>query len=513
MTTRGRFLAGILALALHAGFLPSAAPPSTIGSLQLRIEDAGGKVLPARVHLYDEAGKPQRPAGLPFWRDHFVCNGEVKLSLPVGKYRYEVERGPEHTRATGSVALLASGASVRVRLKRIADLARDGWYGGDLHVHRPVADVPLLMRAEDLHVAGVITWWNARNPWRTASRLPEQTVVSFDGGRWYDLMGGEDERGGGALLYFRTRSPLDITAAKREYPSSLAFLKQARKNPGAWVDVEKPFWWDVPAWLASGQVDSIGIAHNHMNRGGVMDNEAWGRPRVRDRYPGASGNGLYSQEIYYHALNTGLRLPPSAGSASGVLPNPVGYNRVYVHTGKKQGPDAWWAGLKAGRAFVTNGPLLLARAGGEMPGHIFRSERELAIEVRVEVTGNDPIRALEIVRDGEVVKRLAVGRTAWKGSLGNMRFERSGWLLVRAIADVTSTFRFASTAPWYVEAGRSPRTVHRRSVDFFLDWTKQRRASLKRQIKDEKQRAEVLKDHEQAATWWQELRKKAVEPR
>ena len=28
--------------------------------------------------------------------------------------------------------------------------------------------------------------------------------------------------------------------------------------------------------------------------------------------------------IYYHLLNCGLRVPPSAGSASGVLPNPVG---------------------------------------------------------------------------------------------------------------------------------------------------------------------------------------------
>ena len=43
------------------------------------------------------------------------------------------------------------------------------------------------------------------------------------------------------------------------------------------------------------------------------------------------GVGYWVQEIYYHLLNCGLRVAPSAGSASGVLPNPVGYNRVYVH--------------------------------------------------------------------------------------------------------------------------------------------------------------------------------------
>jgi hypothetical protein len=475
----------------------------------LRIEDARGKLLPARVHLYDQAGKAQRPEGLPFWGDHFVCGGEAELTLPVGKYRYEVERGPEHSRGQGSVTLPKNGASVRVRLERIADLAGAGWYGGDLHVHRPVADVPLLMRAEDLHMAGVITWWNARNIWR--GKLPGQTVVSFDGGRWYDLMGGEDERGGGALLYFRRKTPLDIAAAKREVPSSLYYLAQARKEAGAWVDIEKPFWWDVPAWVASGQVDSIGIAHNHMNRSTVMDNEAWGRPRDRERYPGVTGNGLWTQEIYYHILNAGLRLPPSAGSASGVLPNPVGYNRVYVHVGQKPGVDGWWAGLKAGRAFVTNGPLLLAWAGGQPPGYVFQGD-DRTILVRIEVVGNDLIRAVEIVQDGVVVKRLAVGKTSYKGMLGKVRFKRSGWFLVRALTDVPRTFRFASTAPWYVEVGSSPRTVHRRSVDFFLDWTKQRRTSLKRLIEDDKQRAEVLKDHEKAEAFWQGLRKKASEP-
>ncbi len=64
--------------------------PVPTARLELRIGDAGGKALPARVHLDDPAGKPQRPEGLPSWRDHFVCDGRADLTLPVGKYRYEV---------------------------------------------------------------------------------------------------------------------------------------------------------------------------------------------------------------------------------------------------------------------------------------------------------------------------------------------------------------------------------------------------------------------------------------
>src|SRR5204862_2673868 len=126
------------------------------------------------------------------------------------------------------------------------------------------------------------------------------------------------------------------------------------------------YGWPVEWWT--------GIAHNHMQRAGVLANEAWGRPRDKKQFPDPQGNGYWTQEIYYHILNCGLRLPPSAGSASGVLANPVGYNRVYVHLDGDLTHAKWWEGLKAGRVFVSNGPLLRCRANGELPGHIFKAQ-------------------------------------------------------------------------------------------------------------------------------------------
>src|SRR5262249_2852721 len=180
---------------------------------------------------------------------------------------------------------------------------------------------------------------------------------------------------GGALLFFSLGRPLSIAHASREVPSGLEFAAEARKTPGCWIDAEKPFWWDFPAWVAHGAVDSVGIANNHMNRRGMYKgDEAWGRPRDKARLKGPRGNGYYSQEIYYELLECGLRLPPSAGSASGVLPNPVGYNRVYVKVGDDRSYPAWWSALRAGRSFVTNGPLLRVEAGGSPPGHVFRTD-------------------------------------------------------------------------------------------------------------------------------------------
>jgi hypothetical protein len=391
------------------------------------LDRATGKPVPCRVHLKDAAGKPQRPAGVPFWNDHFVCAGTAELDLPAGKYTIEVERGPEYESHADSFTVTDAGAKVRVELRRLAALPAEGWWPGDLHVHRPVGDVELLMRAEDLHVVPVITWWNNRNLWEK-EKPPADPLVRFDGDRFYHVLAGEDEREGGALLYFHLKQPLAITGASREYPPPLKFVEEARKHKGVWIDAEKPFWWDFPTWVAAGQVDSVGLANNHMRRDKMYETEAWGKPRVADRLPAPLGNGYWTQEIYYRLLNCGLRVPPSAGSASGVLPNPVGYDRVYVHVGKELTWKTWWEGLRAGRSFVTNGPLLRVRAGGELPGHVFTAAegKEVSVEVTGTLTTRDKVRFLEVIRDGEVERKVSVEEFAKTGTLGALRFRSSG---------------------------------------------------------------------------------------
>jgi len=476
------------------GLAMTAASAASASLCVLRVNEAPtSQPVPCRIHLKDAAGKPLRAQGLPFWHDHFVCAGEATLELAPGDYAFAVERGPEYWAATGKFTVV-EGQPLRLTntLRRLADLAKEGWWSGETHVHRPLADIELLMRAEDLHLAEVITWWNDANPWAKQPR-PAETVVRFDGDRFYDLMAGEDERGGGALLYFGLEQPLPIAGAQREYPSALRFLQRARRQPRVWVDIEKPFWWDAPVWLASGLVDSIGIAHNHLQRGGVMDSEAWGKARDRQRYPPPWGNGLWTQDIYYHALDCGLRLPPSAGSASGVLANPVGYDRAYVHVDGELTYAKWWEGLRAGRVFVSNGPLLRCRANGQWPGHVFKSGGPLPVRLEGQLDSRDPIAAVELVRDGHV-ERLALPST--------VSFNESGWFLVRATATVTNTFRFGSTGPWHVEIGSRPQPVRRESAQFFLDWVRERMATL--ELDEPAQREEVLQSLRAAASFWQQ---------
>jgi len=499
MTAMPRILTGLLVvLATSLAHADS--------EVRLKVLDGSGKPLPCRIHVTDEAGQPVFAEGVPSWRDHFVCDGTATLAVPGGKYSYVVERGKEYFPAKGSFTVDGEDAvTISISLRRGIDMAKRGWWSGELHVHRAVEEIPLHLRAEDLHVAPVITWWNGRDLWKSRP-IPTDTRTKVDGNRFFDVMAGEDEREGGALMFYGLKQPLALPGGKGEFPehpSPMKFVEQAREQTGAWIDLEKPFWWDTPVWLASGQINSIGLANNHMCRSRMYESEAWGRPRDTKRLPAPRGNGLWTQEIYYHILNSGLRIPPSAGSVSGVLPNPVGYNRVYVHTGEDLWWDAWWDGLKKGKTFVTNGPLLICKANGKSSGQSFAQdgENKTYIDLEIELFSLDSVPAVEVIWNGQVVKSIPVAGRQKADLQASFEVEGPGWFLVRAITEREETFRFASTAPWYVEAGGKSH-ISRKSAEFFADWVDERIERVPMKLKDLAKLREVLEYHEKARVFW-----------
>ena len=504
-----RFLIWIVVLAFPYAALSNERNPnveSNSGKLGLTVLDAStNKAIACRVHLSNAEGRPQLFDHLPSYRDHFCCDGEEVLNLPTGKYTYVIERGPEYTRGKGSIEIQSGSLTeIKKKLSRIINMASKGWWSGELHVHRPAKDIELLMQAEDLHVAPIITWWNRSNKWKN-SQIPKTRVVSFERNYFYDLLGGEDERNGGAFMYFNMEVPVDITRAQREFPSPLHFIEQAKAQPDAWIDIEKPFWWDVPVALAYGYGDSIGLLNNHCWRSQMLDNEAWGKPRNKKDFPSPRGNGFWSQFIYYHILNSGIRIAPSAGSASGVLGNPVGYNRVYVYTGGENLKySRWWENLRKGISFVTNGPLILPNVSGHKPGHVFKAEkgRTVKLDVKLHLAGNDPVHSIEIVKNGSVERTVPFAEFNREGKLGVLQFTKSGWFLIRVIADIPHTFRFASTAPYYVEIGDEKHYLSRNSIRFFNDWIDERIGQIN--IDDPKKLEEVLKYHRKAKQFWRQ---------
>jgi len=462
------------------------------GRLEVTTTESGGGRLPCRIHL-SAGGRPVYAKGLPRFQGdpHFCCPGHFAVKVPAGKVRLRVERGPEYLPLTTELAVEA-GQSVQlpVKLARWIDMNERGWYSGDLHVHRPPADMPLLLRADDLNLAPVLTHWNRRH----LNLKPPHLVEVRDEGaaspkpRRFHTLAQEDERAGGAVLLFNLTEPILLRGVARDYPSGFAYHERAIEQ-GAVIEVEKPFWWEAPVHVALGRVDTMGIACNHFNRAGLLNSEAWGRRRNRGKYPGPLGFARNVFDLYYRYLNLGYTIAASAGSASGVLANPLGYNRVYVQLARFS-YEGWFKALRRGRNFVTNGPMLFATVNGQPIGTRFRADRGERFEaaVELEALGRDPLEKAQIVVGGEVVATFKpkAGKPRRIAARHTLRIDRSTWLAVRVFEPVRrSIVRFAHTSPWYIIiGGERPRDPQ--AARFYVGWldeliaaTEKKRAAAK----------------------------------
>lgn len=462
---------------MTAFFALLAVPLAAAGSSQFRLNVQAET--PARYYLTDASGKLWTPAQAIVYRrgkeEHFVTGRGFEIELPAGTYTLTAERGPEYKPFRTTIQAAADRArSVRVALPQWIQMNRRGWYSGDLHNHRAVEETPLLLLAEDLNLTPVISDWvwdNAQRPFRPPQGDP---IRYADPVHVYSVLDKEVERlkaGPGAVDLLGLRKPIPFDGYSLSPPNDV-FTRQAHEQ-GGWVDAEKIVWRDIAALAALGHIDFAGIVHNHFNRQGVeLETDSWGMiPKERAEYKTPAGMPLWSMDVYYRFLNCGFRLPVSAGSATGVKAAPPGYNRVYVNTGGRFDYETWFRGLKAGRSFATNGPMVFLTVNGQEPGAVLRFAKgsRQRIQVRVEASSRTPMDRLEILFRGRVVSTArAPGmiRAEYATTVGE-----SGWFAVRVFEKYDGTIRFAHTSPVYVEF-EGDRGIGREDAQFFLDWIK-----------------------------------------
>lgn len=492
------------------------------GQLVVKVVDRdSGEPLTCRMHLYQVNGKPRRVEKTLYWHDHFVVPGQIVLNLPNGQYTFELDRGPEYATRSGHFAIENFADDVKVvDMKRHVDMAAAGWYSGDLLVRRPPAEMKLLMSAEDLRLAEVVGALNGKAevaggepPTRraasdhknqTESAAPQQQPLTWLG----------DEQGYyrfTAAAFGKGKPALSLLGASRPYPLSweggpldVAAVAAARDRGVAWIDAVAGFSWDLPVLVAHRQIDSFQLAPPTITRSGGDESETEGLPRDRKQFPAPWGHAQWIQHIYNQLLECGLRIPPSAASGSGISPNPVGYNRMYVHVDGPFEPARWFESLKAGRVCVTNGPLLQPRVAGQLPGHVFSAPEGRAIELEIGLTlsTREPISYLEIIKDGKVEKSIRFQDYAASGRLPPVVFEKSGWFRIRAVTDLPKVYRFASTGPYYVEIGYQ-RRISRQAVQFFIDWLDQ--SELRLEKLSAAQRSKLTPAYTEARRFWREL--------
>ncbi len=486
---------------------------ATGGKFVFQVKDkASGRPLPCRIYVKDQAGIPQRCEPWPFCMNHFTCDGTASLELVPGIYLYEIECGKEYKIANGSFQASAGQERlITVELERIADLVAEGWYAGDLHNHRSAEDMPLLLRAENVHIGIVPTWWINIAPgcgfWH---ETPKEMLTKVDKNRFIYRNVYEDERFDGTAIYYNLPHPFPLQEAVWGYPPIIQSIIEVMDMPGVWIHADRPYWWEIPTWLALGRLDSMEVINNNFVRSSYNKTEAWGRPRDQKKYPPPFGNALYCQDLYYHMLNCGFRIPPAAGSASGVAGEAFAYNRAYVKVDGAMTWQKWWDGLRAGRCFITNGPLPRVTANGHHPGHVFKAPggKRVKIDIDMQLASRDEVTRIEVVRNGQVVRSIPFDEWQRKHDMGHLEFKESGWFLVRVLtAHNPRTYRFAMTGPFYIEIGDTPRRISRSSAALFLEWMKEAPAQVK--LSDPQKRAVIQKFHQRGIEFWKDLCDKA----
>jgi hypothetical protein len=468
-----------------------------VGRLRLTVIDAQtGRLAPARISVTGEDGRSFAPDDA--WRHaddafdrnqrrfeygYFHSTGTSILTVPAGAMTVEISRGPEWGVVRRQVMVsVDSTSTVPVALKRIADLPAQGWYSGDLHVHMNYGGsyrttpprLAAQARAEDLHVVeNLIVNKEGRIPdigYFTGAPDPVSsatTLIVHDQEYHTSYWGHVGLLGLRRNILLPGYSGYVNTAAASLFPTNASIMDLAHEQGGLTgyvhpfdaypdpADSTKPLTNELPVDVALGKVDYY---------------EALG---FVDDY-------VATAKVWYQLLNCGFRIPAGAGTDAmanfASLRGPVGMNRVFVKSGAPLDHRRWLAGLKAGRTFATNGPLLGFTLGGKELGS------ELAIgarvqELRAKVTLNSmvPVDHLEIVRNGEVLMQIPLSGDRTKISISvQVPVRGSGWYLLRARGNepaypILDFYPYATTSPIYVTVARQP-IRSPRDATYFVAW-------------------------------------------
>ncbi len=412
-------------------------------------------------------------------------------ALPPGRYTLTAERGHEYLPAVHEVVVGDAPVEVSLRLVRWIEMAGQGWYSGDTHVHRSLAELPLAMLAEDLNIAFPITYWVHRagdvpteNNLVPGSRpAPEVMCVDATHIIWpinteYEIVQvGGRQHTLGAVLILGHRTPLRIGVPP------VADLARAAAEDGALIDLEKHAWpWSL--MLASVlKPELFELANNHVWRTQFGFRE-WYAEMAPAYMQLDMPQGMFSEwgwidfgfQTYYALLNCGLRMQPTAGTAAGVHPVPLGFGRVYVQLDGPLDHKRWLAGLRQGRSFVTTGPMLLAQCDGRAAGSTLRGSVGQRVHIAGEVHSSHRLERIELVHNGRVL-RLAEPANQPRQPAGYIsRFETevtiegTSWLAVRTFEPREGgRLRFAHTAPFHVEVPGRPLRPRRSEVEYLVE--------------------------------------------
>ncbi len=319
------------------------------------------------------------------------------VKLPREQLTISAFSGIETEITTQEIDLTAkSDAEIRLSLRRFSSLASRNIHGGNTHLHLmkltrddserylrevTVADgldllfVSYLERA----IANQDYISNRYTP-EDLARLAAQTGIIFANGEEHrnNFTGGK-EGFGHVMLLNNPRMILpvsigpDISKTGDDGIPLDRGIRQARDDGATIVWCHNDYGRESIPQYVKGQIDALNIFD-----GGI-----------RSSY----------KESFYRLLNAGYRVPFSTGTDWFLYD----FSRVYIPIEGELTTENWLSGLKAGRGFITNGPLLEFTIDDATPGDDLELAEPRMVRIVGRGLGRTDFQTLELIHNGEVI--------------------------------------------------------------------------------------------------------------
>jgi hypothetical protein len=439
-------------------------------TVHVRVNDeASGQPTPVRLRITDAAGVNHVPLGrlaefsvwpgtdvgghLQLGHQRWVyIDGTCEVRLPPGPVTFEVCKGLEYTPLRRTLTLGPGQMAVRLSIGRWIDLRDQGWFPGDVRAHEPAPHAALLEgSAEGLRVVNLLA---RERP--AAGGMPAALpgLLAFSGTR--PALEGPD-----CQVVVNTLNSHPVLGTVGLLNSHRPVYPLRFGSPGAADDWSVADWCDqchrkagLVTWP---DLPRLSPAHP---QGEALAAVVLGKVDAFEVGPftGAEPEALAD---WYRLLDCGFRVPLAGASAKESNAVALGSMRTYacLLPGESFQFAGWIEAIRAGRTFVTNGPLLTLSVDGQAPGAVLAVQPDQPLPMRAEVHSLVPIEELEVLVNGEVVavKSAAGNRQAAVLEI-DLTCQRSAWVAARCKGDPLDDQQpaFAHTSAVFVEVSGQP---------------------------------------------------------
>ncbi len=331
-----------------------------------------------------------------FQQQVYRKTGEYVL-LPPGKFTVNYTRGPEYMVQSQEVVIPENvdSLTLRFKLKRWINLSKLGWYSADHHIHASgcshynspfegvkAEDIWRQSLGEDLNVAAVLSWgpgWYVQKENFTGQQhviSTKENIMQYD----VEISGFPSCHAGHLVLLRLKEDDYPGTEKLHDWPSwTLPILKWARGQGAVtgyahsgeglaplhptniFIDssINEKEMHHVPIWRTqSGGYTSLLPNYVTPRMDGIGANEyiVTAAHGLVDFYSAGNTPVHWELNMWYHTLNTGMRIPLSGETDFPCASDErVGHARSYFKTSEALNYNGYVEAIKKGRSYVSDG--------------------------------------------------------------------------------------------------------------------------------------------------------------